>query len=393
VLLALLLGGGAALLLVLLASTGWLASLGGTPEGARRARMEASPRFRDGRFVNTHPFSMFTGGSSSWDVTREWLASRFDAGRNPTAPLPVEDPRPAWRTPPASGLRVTWLGHSTLLVELDGARILTDPVWGERASPSTLVGPGRFHPPPAPLADLPPLDAVVLSHDHYDHLDMPTIRTLARTTEVPFFVPLGLGAHLEAWGVPAHRITELDWWQEAAVPGTAGGKAKGVTVTATPAQHFSGRGLTNRFSTLWASWVLRSGQHRVFFSGDTGLTPELEQVGQRLGPFDLVMLEVGAFHRTWSAVHLGPEGALEAHRLLGGGPLLPIHWSTFDLGMHAWEEPAETLARLAPQRGVPLLTPRLGVPLEPRPPPPTTAWWRTVEGAAPGPSAQARTTP
>jgi len=269
-------------------------------------------------------------------------------------------------------LRATWLGHSTVLIEIDGLRVLTDPVWGTRASPSRLVGPKRFQPVPVALRAMPPVDVVVISHDHYDHLDYPTIRELARTN-VPFVTSLGVGAHLEAWGVPPERITELDWWESHTLPGAE------LTVTAAPSQHFSGRGLKDRNATLWSSLVIRSRKHAVFFSGDTGLTTEYAAIRERLGPFDLVMLEVGAFHPSWGHIHLGPDNALEALALLGGGAFLPVHWGTFSLAMHAWDDPAETLFALAPKRGVQLLMPRLGEPVEPVQVDRVAPWWRAVD--------------
>jgi L-ascorbate metabolism protein UlaG (beta-lactamase superfamily) len=200
-------------------------------------------------------------------------------------------------------------------------------------------------------------------------------------TAVPFVTSLGVGAHLEAWGVPAQRITELDWWESHRLPGT------GVEITAAPAQHFSGRGLKDRNATLWSSLAIRSARHRVFFSGDTGLTDQYAQIRARLGPFDLVMLEVGAFHPAWGDIHLGPENALEAWQLLGGGAFLPVHWGTFSLAMHAWDEPAETLLAQAPRQGVQLLMPQLGQPVEPRDAETVTPWWRQVEGQRASPAA------
>jgi L-ascorbate metabolism protein UlaG (beta-lactamase superfamily) len=266
-------------------------------------------------------------------------------------------------------LRATWLGHSTVLLEIDGFRVLTDPVWGRRASPSTLVGPRRFQPVPVALSALAPVDVVVISHDHYDHLDYPTLRALAAST-VPFVTSLGVGAHLQSWGIPAERITELDWWESHTVPGT------GLTVTAAPSQHFSGRGLRDRNATLWSSMVMRGPRHGVFFSGDTGLTTEYARIRERLGPFDLVLLEVGAYHPSWGHIHLGPENALKAHALLGGGVLLPVHWGTFALAMHDWDQPAEVLLELAPKRDVQLLMPRLGEAVEPAHADPAKPWWR-----------------
>ena len=209
----------------------------------------------------------------------------------------------------------------------------------------------------------------MISHDHYDHLDMASVRRLA-AAGVPFFTALGVGAHLERWGVPVAQIHELDWWSEAEVAG--------VRVVATPSQHFSGRGLFDGNGTLWTSWSLIGPRHRAFFSGDTGLTPLLGEVGERLGPFDVALFEIGAFHPAWGAIHLGPHGALEAHRLVRGRALLPIHWSTFDLGPHPWDQPIERLWKDALDAGVPLLTPLIGAPFEPATAPAPTPWWRSV---------------
>jgi L-ascorbate metabolism protein UlaG (beta-lactamase superfamily) len=222
---------------------------------------------------------------------------------------------------------------------------------------------------PVRLNALPPLDLVVVSHDHYDHLDYHTIVELAKR-DVPFVTSLGVGAHLEAFGVPAHRIHELDWWESWTLPGAD------LTVTAAPSQHFSGRGLKDRNATLWSSMVLRSPRQRVFFSGDTGLTTEFATIRERLGPFDLVMLEVGAYHPAWGDIHLGPVHALEALALLGGGAFLPVHWGTFALALHDWDQPAEVLLERAPQRQVQLLMPRLGEAAEPAHFAPPTPWWR-----------------
>jgi L-ascorbate metabolism protein UlaG (beta-lactamase superfamily) len=219
---------------------------------------------------------------------------------------------------------------------------------------------------------MPEVDLVVISHDHYDHLDYPTIRELARLN-VPFVTSLGVGAHLELWGVQSERITELDWWESYRLPGTD------LTVTAAPSQHFSGRGLKDRNATLWSSMIIRSPRQAVFFSGDTGLTSEYQSIRERLGPFDLVMLEVGAFHPAWGDIHLGPANALEALSLLGGGPFLPVHWGTFSLAMHAWDQPAEALLEWGPKAGAQLLMPRLGEPIEPSHGERVQPWWRAVD--------------
>ncbi|HTT12494.1 MAG TPA: MBL fold metallo-hydrolase [Burkholderiaceae bacterium] len=351
-------------------------ALGKKANGLRLERMRASPLWSGEGFRNIHP--MLPGlrdPAAQMPSVSDFLCG--GSRRVPSQPLPALNPTATWSKQPGSGLRATWLGHSTVLIEIDGLRVLTDPVWGPRASPTRLAGPKRFQPVPVSLRGLPPLDLVVVSHDHYDHLDYPTIRELARHA-VPFVTSLGVGAHLEAFGIASERVTELDWWESHTLPGAD------LTVTAAPSQHFSGRGLKDRNANLWSSLVIRSARHAVFFSGDTGLTTEYATIGERLGPFDLVMLEVGAFHPAWGDIHLGPTNALEAHALLGSGAFLPVHWGTFSLAMHAWDEPAETLFATAPQRDVQLLMPRLGEPVEPAQSSPLTPWWRAVDTGARG---------
>ena len=357
-------------------------SFGKRAQGARLERMMASPRWAGEGFRNVHPVAPgLRDPSAPRPTLREFLSN--GNRRVPGAPLPSVDPREAWGRPSASGLRTTWLGHSTVLLEMDARRLLTDPVWGTRASPFRLLGPKRFQPVPLRLREMPEVDVVVISHDHYDHLDYPTIHALARRSNVPFVTSLGVGAHLQAWGIAPERITELDWWETHRVPGT------GLSVTAAPSQHFSGRGFKDRNATLWSSMVLRSERHAVFFSGDTGLTSEYALIRERLGPFDLVMLEVGAFHPAWGDIHLGPENALKAHQLLGGGAFLPVHWGTFSLAMHAWDQPAETLLQLAPSCEL-LLMPRLGEAVEPAEQRAVQPWWRAVGAGrgAPVPEAE-----
>ncbi len=345
-----------------------LASFGARATGLRLERMRASSRYADGAFHNTTPVSPGLKKGTVAPTISEFLCG--GQRRTPAGPLPSQSPLERWSRTAETGLRATWLGHSTVLLEVDGFRVLTDPVWGPRASPVSFAGPRRFQPVPVSVAALPPLDAVVISHDHFDHLDYPTILELARL-DVPFVTALGVGAHLEAWGVPAARITELDWWEHAE-------PRAGLTISAAPSQHFSGRTLGGRNLTLWSSLVVRGSRHAVFFSGDTGLTPEYETIRKRLGPFDLVMLEVGAFHPAWGDIHLGPENALRALELLGGGAFLPVHWGTFNLAIHAWDEPAETLLELGPKRDADLVMPTLGEPVEPSRSGPVTPWWRAA---------------
>ncbi len=341
--------------------------LGSKAHGARLERILGSPRFKDGVFHNTLGVKQGLKKGTGVATMREFM---FGGKRRvPTGAFPIVNPLEQWQRPVDSGLRATWLGHSTVLLEIDGMRVLTDPVWGERVSPVAFAGPKRFHPAPVSIDALPPLDAIVVSHDHYDHLDYPTILQFA-SHDVPFITSLGVGAHLEAWGVPADRIFELDWWESHSIGG--------LTFTAAPSQHFSGRGVADRNRTAWSSIAIRGPHHAVFFSGDTGLTDEYSEIRRRLGPFDLVMLEVGAWHPSWGDIHLGPENALRAHELLGGGAFLPVHWGTFNLAIHAWDEPAEQLVKLA-RSSSPLVMPRLGQPIEPHHVQSIDPWWREVE--------------
>jgi L-ascorbate metabolism protein UlaG (beta-lactamase superfamily) len=357
----------AALALVLVALgvlvvDGWTA-FGARATGARRARMERSPEWRDGKFRNPQPLV----NSASAALSGALHASKYGSPAGPVPVAPV-DPR-RLDTPPASGLRVTWLGHSTLLLEIDGHRVLTDPVWSGRASPVGWVGPERWYPPLIALADLPPLDAVVISHDHYDHLDYPTIAAL-KDRPVTFVVPLGLGAHLARWGVPEARIVELDWWERADVGGLA--------IVCTPARHASGRMLVDTDAKLWAGFAFVGPAHRVYFSGDTGLFPAMRDIGARLGPFDLTMIEAGQYDRAWPDWHSGPEQAVRAHQLVRGRVMLPIHWGLFRLAYHGWTEPIERVLAAAKPAGVNVIAPRPGQAVEPAAPPPLERWWPSL---------------
>jgi L-ascorbate metabolism protein UlaG (beta-lactamase superfamily) len=344
-------------------------AFGAKASGLRLERMKSSANWTGDSFRNVHPVLPGLKTPLAMPTIGDFLCP---GGRKvPVAPLSSSDPRAVWTKPVETGLRATWLGHSTVLLELDGVRLLTDPVWGRRASPSSLVGPKRFQPVPVAISALPPLDAVLVSHDHYDHLDYPTIRAFAKS-DVPFITSLGVGAHLEAWGVPPSRITELDWWESAVVPRSE------VRITATPSQHFSGRRMGDRNATLWSSFSVNGPTRSFFFSGDTGLTTEYTDIREKLGPFDLVMLEVGAFHPAWGDIHLGPVHALEALELLGGGAFLPVHWGTFMLATHEWDEPVETLLALAPAKAAHLVLPRLGDPVEPSRVERVEPWWREV---------------
>jgi L-ascorbate metabolism protein UlaG (beta-lactamase superfamily) len=256
-----------------------------------------------------------------------------------------------------------------VLLEIDGRRVLADPVWGERVSPWRALGPRRLHPAPAPLEHLPDLDAVLISHDHYDHLDLPTVRALLRSSQAPFVVPRGVGAHLRGWGVPGDRVVELDWDDRTEVAG--------LTLICAEARHFSGRRL-RRNTTLWSSWVLRGPRHAAFFGGDTGYTPAFAEIGSRHGPFDLVLLPIGAYSRLWPEMHMTPEQTVRAHADLRGRLLLPVHWATFNLAFHPWAEPVERLQDAAAAAEVALALPRPGQRVDVTAFPPAESWWTGV---------------
>lgn len=347
------------LFVAVVAVAAWAPS-GQAPRGARLDRVKASPEYRVDRFVNALP----RHEPEFWPTLSRWLTGAPNT--TPKTPPPIV--KPTFGEPPKTGLRVTWLGHSTVVVELDGEVLLLDPVWSERCSPLSFIGPTRFHPPPLALEDLPKVAAVLISHDHYDHLDHATILRL-NELDTRFVVPLGVGSHLEYWGVDPARIVELDWWQSTTVAG--------LELTATPARHFSGRSLVmaDRDKTLWAGWAMKGPQHRAFYSGDTAMFPQFSEIGERLGPFDATLIEVGAYNQLWADVHLGPEQALRAHQMVQGKLMVPVHWGTFDLALHAWTEPMERLLAGAPELGVRLVTPRPGESIEPELAPEPTRWW------------------
>ena len=336
-------------------------------QGLRLERVRASKQYDGSVFRNPNGVKPDLKGNPL-PVLGEFF---FGGGqRMPPGPLPIVKPHESWQARVNSGLRITWLGHSTVLIEMDGFTILTDPVFGERASPLKFAGPKRFHPVPATLDELPPVDVVLLSHDHYDHLCRETMVALAKK-EMPIVTSLGVGARLEAMGIAHERIHELDWDEFVDL--------RGLRITATPCQHFSGRTMGDRNKTLWSSWVIQTDKRKVFFSGDTGLTDQFQTIAAQHGPFELIMLEVGAFHESWGDIHLGPENALKAFQMLGGGTLLPVHWGTFNLALHDWDEPAETLVRLAAEKSLRVLTPRIGQVFEPAHVDGPAPWWKEVQ--------------
>jgi L-ascorbate metabolism protein UlaG (beta-lactamase superfamily) len=305
------------------------------------------------RYMNPVPTSV--GASSTFlKVLWRYMAGREE--RTPKQPLgPFRTDAHVYEKAPASGLRVTWMGHSSMLLEIDGLRVLIDPVWEQRAAPVEWAGPKRFFAPPLRLQDLPPIDVVLLSHDHYDHLGARTVQRLAQiepTIGAQWITALGVGTFLKKLGVK--QVRELDWTESLSV-----GQ---VEVTALPARHFSGRSLTGRFETLWTSFVLAGPKHRVYYGADSGEWEGFREIGQAHGPFDLTMLEIGAFDPLWADIHMGPDGAMRMFHAMGGtGLMMPIHWGLFSLALHAWRQPIE---RVFAAEGIKIWAPEPGLPTE-----------------------------
>ncbi|MDQ2187551.1 MBL fold metallo-hydrolase [Alcaligenaceae bacterium A4P071] len=335
----------------------------GLPSPPDRAAVAAPSQQHNGKYRNVVPREPMGFAKTMKIMWRVLTQKRPDT--RPASPLPVQalTAEQLLAAPNASLFR---LGHSTLLLKLDGAFWLTDPVFAQRASPFQWMGPKRFHPPPIALDDLPPIKGIIFSHDHYDHLDYAAIMRLAPKVDV-IVTPLGVGDRLISWGVDAAKVRQLDWWQETTIDG--------VTLAATPAQHFSGRGIRDTDRALWASWVILAGDLRLFFSGDSGYHTHFKAIGDRYGPFDVAMVENGAYNDQWPDVHMQPEETLQAFLDLRGEWLMPVHNGTFDLAMHPWQEPMDRILALADKAGVKLATPMMGERLALDAPHEGQRWW------------------
>jgi L-ascorbate metabolism protein UlaG (beta-lactamase superfamily) len=342
--------------------------IGSNSTGERLSRIQALPNYRDGKLNNLVETNMDMPFGTMLGVMWEFIKGA--PGREPKDIIPnLPFDRAAWDALPDSGFSFAWFGHSSLLLKVDTVTFLIDPVFGERASTFSFAGPKRFdYTKHMRVELLPKVDVVLLSHDHYDHL---CHETMVQLRDKKFVTALGVGAHLEHWGIPAASITEKAWWESVEVGP--------VKLTLAPARHFSGRGLTNRFSTLWGSWAFECKGQRIYFGADSGYSPTFKEVGERLGPFDLAFLECGAYNERWADIHMMPEETTQAAVDVKAKVLMPIHWAKYSLGMHTWKEPITRLLKKAAELNVELFTPRPGRIVRWPDAAANERWWEGVE--------------
>ena len=341
------------LLIIMLLAASWLSALGIRQYRARMlvstTTAENAANYKGRKFFNSLPsdeLNFINMLKTSIKFIRGGVPDKY-----PVKPLPVISITDQFDQAPSTDLRFAWLGHSSVILEIEGKRLLIDPMLSKRSSMVQWAGPKRFQPTPIEIENLPEADAVLISHDHFAHLDKAVIRALSNR-ELVFLVPIGVGRRLRDCGVTGEKIIEMNWWDELDLTG--------LKIVATPARHFSGRSLLDRDMTLWTSWSIIGKNQRVFFSGDTGLTPEMAEIGQQYGPFNLTFIEIGAYDDAWGSIHAGPVNAVKIHQQLKGDQLVPIHWATFDLALHSWYSPAEELIKDAAINSTNLITPLIG---------------------------------
>ena len=339
---------------------------GSSPSGVHLEKISKSTNYGKDQFKNLIPTSMDMNFRKGMGVMYEWIFN--SDGREPDKPLPVEFDA-ASKTSPDSLSHITWYGHSAILLEIDGKKILIDPMLGKAASPVPFMTKRFAYQVPINLETIPKIDAVILSHDHYDHLDYPSIMKLKDRVD-HFYTPLGVGSHLVRWGVEESRITEMDWWESA--------NMDELQLIAAPARHFSGRGISDRNKTQWASWIINSKNESIYFSGDSGYGPHFKEIGEKYGPFDFAMMECGQYNEQWEAIHMMPEQTIQASMDVQSKKMMPIHWSAFNLSLHSWIEPAERAAKAAEENNVNMITPKIGLRFSPGLMEENQMWWRDL---------------
>ncbi|RKS53657.1 L-ascorbate metabolism protein UlaG (beta-lactamase superfamily) [Gillisia mitskevichiae] len=339
---------------------------GSKSNGERLTKIQASENYRDGKFQN------LTATDVSGDINYTKTLSEFftKGDKVPDWSIPINKISSETIANTAdSTTKITWFGHSALLLEMDGKKIFLDPMLGNVPAPHPLLGSKRFNDTlPLAIENIPDLDAVIISHDHYDHLDYGSIKKL-KDRVAHFYVPLGVGAHLISWGVQENKITEMDWWESISF--------SGIQLTATPSRHFSGRGITDRFSTQWSSWVIKGQKDNIYFSGDSGYESHFKEIGDKFGPFDLAIMECGQYDAQWPLIHMMPEETVQATLDVKAEILLPIHWGAFKLGLHSWTDPIERITAEASSKNVNIATPIIGEAVTVGKPIPTSKWWKS----------------
>lgn len=343
--------------------------IGGYPSKEKQNKLKQSSQFLNGKFVNQIPTSTNVGIVDRITFLMKSIKGR--PNKRPRAPLPSKALDPLLFESDHKQAKFVWFGHSVAMVEVDGKILLLDPMLGSSPSLVPLLGHKRYpltH--PVKIDHLPAIDAVLLSHDHYDHLDYGSIKKLNKKVK-HFYVPLGVGTRLETWGIEPSRITELDWWDKVA--------CEGFTLISTPARHYSGRSPLDHGTTLWCSWVIDGGDTKVFFSGDSGYGPHFQEIGNKYGPFDLTLMECGQYNELWEQTHMKPEQSVQAHLDVKGNVLIPIHWAAFTLALHSWTDPVERAVKSAEESGVNISTPQIGETVVIGAANyPVSKWWREV---------------
>ncbi|MFT6324565.1 MAG: L-ascorbate metabolism protein UlaG (beta-lactamase superfamily) [Halieaceae bacterium] len=339
---------------------------GGSPTNTQVEIFKKSGHYIDGAFVNIQETTMDIGFDSIMDLFDKTITG--SPNQRPDFDIPVLKVTPNDLLAPLA-TRLIWFGHSAFLLQIDGANILLDPMLGDVPAPSPLLGANRFSRElPIEIEELPQIDAIIISHDHYDHLDYGSIEKLKSKTKM-FFVPLGVGAHFESWGINAKQIVELDWWESASL--------NAIQISLAPSRHFSGRGITNRNSTLWGSWIIKGTKDNIYFSGDGGYGPHFKEIGEKYGPFDLAMMECGQYNTKWGQIHMMPEQSAQAGVDVRAKLIMPIHWGAFTLSLHSWTDPVDRIVRKANELNVPIITPKIGeeIYLHPEAKAYSDKWW------------------
>ncbi|MDO6803780.1 MBL fold metallo-hydrolase [Wenyingzhuangia sp. 1_MG-2023] len=341
------------LILVYILFVNFTPSLGGDVSEEQQKIYQASHQYKDGKFNNTNPVPKKLSFSENIKLMYTFFTTKVPKDR-PMEDLKVKKLSADEVAHYKGAARLVWFGHSAFLLQMDGQNILIDPMFGKVAAPHPLLGGNRFNTEfPLTIEELPEIDAIIFSHDHYDHLDYESVMKLKDKTN-QFFVPLGVGTHLTAWGIAKDKITEMDWWQETTF--------KDITLVCTPAQHFSGRKLNNGQSTLWSSWVIQSKDENLFFSGDSGYATHFTEIGNKYGPFDLALMECGQYNKMWSDIHMMPEETAQAGIDVQAKRIMPIHWGGFKLALHSWTDPVERLQSKAEGLNLQVITPEIGEP-------------------------------